>query len=185
MANPYFNASGTPGTGTKTNSAGMRAEFAAVQAGFDKLPTLAGNTGKLLKIGSNNVVAEALTGAEAQAALSALPAPIVGGLDLGPTVTVISPGYAAVSAQLPLQGGAGNGGGLVLVRGASQSGVSFARLYLVAVHVAGGAAGVSALRVAGTGDATPDIGFSLGAGNYVYATISAGGNLTTFTTLGR
>ena len=40
MANPYYNATGSPGTKTKINSAPIRAEAAAVAAAFDKLPTL-------------------------------------------------------------------------------------------------------------------------------------------------
>lgn len=43
MANPYYTQSGNPGTGAAGSSAPMRSEFAAVQAAFDKMPTLAGN----------------------------------------------------------------------------------------------------------------------------------------------
>lgn len=41
MANNYFSPSGTPATGASGSSSAMRSEFALVEAGFDKLPSLA------------------------------------------------------------------------------------------------------------------------------------------------
>jgi hypothetical protein len=40
MTNPFYSASGSPGTGTPGASATMRSEFLLVQAAFDKLPAL-------------------------------------------------------------------------------------------------------------------------------------------------
>jgi len=40
MSNPYYTASGNPGTGTPGTSGTMRSEFAAIAAGFDMLPTV-------------------------------------------------------------------------------------------------------------------------------------------------
>ncbi len=44
MSNDYYNASGTPGTGTRAASAPIRSEYSAIAAGFDKLPTLSTGT---------------------------------------------------------------------------------------------------------------------------------------------
>ncbi len=43
MTNPYFNASGEPGTGAFAASAPMRTEFQSIQAGFALLPALTAN----------------------------------------------------------------------------------------------------------------------------------------------
>lgn len=58
MSNPYYQDSGSPSTGAQGASATMRAEFAAIEAGFDLLPTLTGNS---LKIVGVNVGETALT----------------------------------------------------------------------------------------------------------------------------
>ncbi|PPD48379.1 MAG: hypothetical protein CTY14_02130 [Methylotenera sp.] len=48
--NEYYDSTGYPQTGASGSSASMRAELDAVEAGFNKLPTLAGNGGKIVKI---------------------------------------------------------------------------------------------------------------------------------------
>lgn len=50
MANDYFNATGNPGTRSPGSSATMRTQFSDIEAAFDKLPTLAGNAGKLVVV---------------------------------------------------------------------------------------------------------------------------------------
>lgn len=50
MANEYFAKTGTPVTSSSGSSSLMRAEFAALEAGFDKLPALTGNAGKFVQI---------------------------------------------------------------------------------------------------------------------------------------
>lgn len=52
MANEYYPVSGTPAARSGARSQLMRAEFASVEAGFAKLPTLAGNGGKMVVVGS-------------------------------------------------------------------------------------------------------------------------------------
>lgn len=52
MANEYFNASGYPGTRASGSSSAMRSQLAAIAAGFDKLPALSSNAGKLLLVNS-------------------------------------------------------------------------------------------------------------------------------------
>jgi len=49
--NEYYDSSGVPQAGPFA-SAPMRAEFALVKAGFDKLPVLTGNAGKIMKVNS-------------------------------------------------------------------------------------------------------------------------------------
>jgi len=52
--NPYYTHSGVPTIGAPGTSATMRAEFDAVQTGFAKLPTLAGNGGKVVRVAGSN-----------------------------------------------------------------------------------------------------------------------------------
>lgn len=62
MANDFFTASGNPATGSQGSSSTMRAEFEAIEDGFDKLPTLTGNGGKLIKVNSGGTALETLSG---------------------------------------------------------------------------------------------------------------------------
>lgn len=48
MSNEYYVHSGIPATRSQGSSAQMRAEFAAIMAGFDRMPRLGGNAGKAL-----------------------------------------------------------------------------------------------------------------------------------------
>lgn len=50
MSNPYFTPSSVPGTSAALSSATIRAEFAAIAAGFDKLPVLSGNGSKAVVV---------------------------------------------------------------------------------------------------------------------------------------
>lgn len=77
MTNSFYNASGTPGTGSKGASAPIRAELVAVQAGFDKFPAFSGNALKVLRINAGGTAVEAyvpaylpLTGGTLTGALS-------------------------------------------------------------------------------------------------------------------
>ena len=58
MPNDFYSATGTPAQGSAGASAPMRAEFNAIVAAFDKLPTLAGNAGRVVTV---NAGATALT----------------------------------------------------------------------------------------------------------------------------
>jgi N-acetylneuraminic acid mutarotase len=53
MSNDFYNASGFPVTGTQASSAAMRAELALITAGFEKMPQLAGNAGKMVVVAAN------------------------------------------------------------------------------------------------------------------------------------
>jgi hypothetical protein len=50
--NDFYNGTGAPATGSPGSSATMRAEFATIAAGFDKLPALVGNANKLVVVNS-------------------------------------------------------------------------------------------------------------------------------------
>lgn len=52
MANDFYNASGSPSLASTGSSAIIRAEFDAVAAGFDKLPTFASNANKPVVVNS-------------------------------------------------------------------------------------------------------------------------------------
>jgi len=58
MTNPYYNPTGVPAQGAAVTSAVVRTEFTAIQAGFDKMPTLSGNGNKLVKV---NAAGDAMT----------------------------------------------------------------------------------------------------------------------------
>ena len=58
MANEFYDHTTVPATGSSLSSATMRAEFDAVEAGMDKLPTMAANGNKVVKV---NVGATGLT----------------------------------------------------------------------------------------------------------------------------
>jgi len=64
MSNEFYTASGNPSTSAAGTSATMRAEFAAIEAGFAILPTLSGNGLKIVGInsGATAMVAVATTG---------------------------------------------------------------------------------------------------------------------------
>jgi hypothetical protein len=53
MSNDFFNASGTPAQGSQVVTPNMRAEFAAIAAGFDKMPALTGNGYKIVYINAS------------------------------------------------------------------------------------------------------------------------------------
>lgn len=76
MATEYFTLSGSPGTGAQGASSPMRAEFAAIEAGFAKLPTLASNGNKLVLVNAGGtaltVSSHAVTLPGAAATLAAL-----------------------------------------------------------------------------------------------------------------
>lgn len=61
MANDFYQDSGSPSTGSQGASQTMRAEFAAIEVAFDKLPTLTANGGKIIAVNSGGTALEAVT----------------------------------------------------------------------------------------------------------------------------
>src|ERR1017187_4257161 len=60
-ADVYYTHAGFPAQGITITSAPFRAEFDAIQAGFDLLPQFAGNNSKLWRINSSATAVEAFT----------------------------------------------------------------------------------------------------------------------------
>jgi hypothetical protein len=58
----YYDSSGTPAHGAQGSSQNMRAEFNAVEAGFDKLPSLSGNGNKAVIINTGGSAMTLTTG---------------------------------------------------------------------------------------------------------------------------
>lgn len=61
MSNSYYNATGAPSTRSSALSATMRAEFAAIAAGLDLLPTLTANGGKIIAVNAGATALEPVT----------------------------------------------------------------------------------------------------------------------------
>lgn len=94
MPNDFFTASSVPGTSAALSSATMRAEFDAIEAGFDKMPTLTGNGNKAVVV---NAAGTALSVTAAALALAvALTTAGSGGITLRST--------AATDVTLPTTG---------------------------------------------------------------------------------
>lgn len=73
MANEFFTETSNPQPSAPGSSAAIRAEFASVRAGFDKLPSMVGNGGKLVSI---NLAGSALEGSAVLVAdLVVMPSP--------------------------------------------------------------------------------------------------------------
>lgn len=106
MANDFFSASGAPATGSQGSSATMRAEFASIEDGFDKLPALAGNGGKVVAVNSGGTALEPLTttgtGSVVKATSPTLVTPTIGVA----TATSINGTTIPSSATLLTSGGA-------------------------------------------------------------------------------
>lgn len=59
-ANDFFTASGNPTTGASLSSATMRTEFATIEDGFDKMPTMTGNPNEYIKVNAGATALEAV-----------------------------------------------------------------------------------------------------------------------------
>jgi len=88
--NEFYDSSGYPSTGAQGSSASMRAEFDAIEAGFVKLPTMAGNGGEPVFVNAGGTALETKSIADTQTALG-LPAMAGNG---GETVFVNAGGTA-------------------------------------------------------------------------------------------
>jgi len=61
MSNSFYNHGSYPANGSAGSSSTMRAELDLIAAGFDKLPTLTGNTLKLVRVNAAETALEAAT----------------------------------------------------------------------------------------------------------------------------
>lgn len=62
MSNEFFNSTNYPSTRAQATSASMRAQLAAIAAGFDKLPALSGNGGKVAAINAGGTAVTVAAG---------------------------------------------------------------------------------------------------------------------------
>lgn len=76
MANEYYTPSGSPTTNSDGASAVMRAEFASIQTGLDKLPVLTANGDKAVFVNAGGTALTAVTAATALTKLGAQPADV-------------------------------------------------------------------------------------------------------------
>lgn len=70
MSNDYYDHGSVPQTGSPNSSAAIRAEFDAVEAGFDKMPTITGGAGRPVFVNSGGTALEATALATAKSRLS-------------------------------------------------------------------------------------------------------------------
>lgn len=66
----FYSVSGAPSNSSSLSSSTVRAEFALISAGFDKLPTLTGNGSEFWRTNSGGSAVESLTASEVRTALS-------------------------------------------------------------------------------------------------------------------
>ena len=104
MTTEYFTASAVPATSANLSSAAIRGEFALVEAGFAKLPTLSGNGDEFVVVNSGATALTSITTAAARAAI---------GLAIGTDVQAYDADLTAIAAltsaanKVPYATGAG------------------------------------------------------------------------------
>ncbi len=115
MTTPYYTASAVPSTRAAGSSALMRAEFALIEAGFAKLPTLSGNADKIVGV---NAAGTALEAKSASAVRSAI------GVVIGTDVQAYDADLAAIaalsSAGLVARTGAGTAAARTITAGSAK-----------------------------------------------------------------
>lgn len=97
MSNDFFNASGTPAQGSQLVTPAMRAEFAAIAAGFDKLPALTGNAYEVVYINASGSAMASVSGdGLLKLSSTGVPSIAVAGTDYMSAATIV-----ASSAAVP------------------------------------------------------------------------------------
>lgn len=106
MSNEFYNPSGSPSTGSAGASATMRAEFAAVQAAFDKLPVMNGHANEIVVPNAGGTALTTLNAAQALTAIGAQPldADLTALAALDATVGVLIKTAAATYARRVVEG---------------------------------------------------------------------------------
>ena len=90
--NPYYMHSGVPQQSGPGSSAAIRSELASIQAGFDKLPLLAGNPMKVVRVNGSGTSLEVFElNLGSMAAQQANNVSIAGGIISGVSLTLSSP----------------------------------------------------------------------------------------------
>lgn len=104
MTNSFYNTTGTPVTASFGSSAAIRAEFAAIAAGFDKFPTLSGNANKAVVI---NSLASGLTVTTGTLALG-------GNVSIGANFTTSASSVVSISGNFTTNGAISTSGAVTL-----------------------------------------------------------------------
>jgi hypothetical protein len=76
MANEFYTPSGSPATSSHGASSTIRAEFLALQAAFNKMPTLSTNASKILAVNAGGNAIEALSNASVLSSIGAQPSSV-------------------------------------------------------------------------------------------------------------
>jgi hypothetical protein len=70
-ANDFYDSTGAPSTGSSGTSSTIRSEFDAIEAGFNKFPTMTGNGGKAVFVNAGGTALEAIDAAAALTSMGA------------------------------------------------------------------------------------------------------------------
>lgn len=103
MANDFYNHSGYPATRAQGDSSSMRAQLAAIAAGFDKMPALSGNALRLVRVNAGGTALESVNAINAIAIGTTTPA-------AGAFTTLSSSGLATLASATITGAFAANGG---------------------------------------------------------------------------
>lgn len=166
----YYAKTGSPATSSSGSSAVERSEFAAIEAGTDKLPTLAGNGDKLVAVNAGATALTAVSAGTARANLGLVIGTNVQAYDADLTTWAgVTPGTGVATALAVNVGSAGapvvNGGAL----GTPSSGTLTNATGLPAAGVVGTAA------ILGANTFTGDQTLAENAGIVLDAALSADG----------
>ena len=108
MSNDFFTAAAVPSTGASLASATIRNEFAAIEDGFDKLPTMTGNGSELVAVNSSGTALEAIattgTGSGVRATSPTLVTPTIG-VATATSINKVAVTAPATSATLTIADG--------------------------------------------------------------------------------
>lgn len=103
MANDFYNHSGYPVTRAQGDSSSMRAQLAAIAAGFDKMPALSGNALRLVRVNAGATALESTNAIDGIAIGGSTPA-------AGAFTTLSSSGLATLASASVAGAFAANGG---------------------------------------------------------------------------
>lgn len=143
MPNDFYNSSGVPSPGGEGSSAAMRAEFNAIQSGFDKLPDMAGSAGSLVVV---NAAADGLQSVTPDTAPTARQS--IGAASIEELAGLVVQYLALIGGSMT--GPIAMGGNAITNLGSSSAGSSAARMDQVtaaqATAIAAGAAAAVTAR---------------------------------------
>ena len=183
MSNDFYNVSGAPSQGSFGSSATIRAEFAALQAGFDKLPVLAANNSKLLRVNSSASGLEAFTHDFLTTSVAASTYVAKAGDTMTGSLSIVAAGGAASLTVRSKSGTPSQNAGVLISNNASAVAASRTTILTLDANGADGAGGDYAYLEM-TGDSRFRVfnqasgSLELGTGGIARVTIAAAGNVS-------